>query len=288
MVKLVIIDNGSKDNSLQTLNAFLLDKYADEFSLFMPGDEAPCTLPRVSLLSTGNNLGYACGNNKGMELIRKDESIDKVMILNNDILFTEEIIPRMSSFLDNHQEAAIVSPLLLKRDGKSIDYNCARRNCKIHEILLLFSYVWNMGNNQLQKARERRQILKTCPGLLEQDAVSIELPSGSCMLVDKEFFLSIGCFDEGTFLYYEENILYKKILPTGKKNYILPNLKCIHLGAETTSKEKVIKNYESPGLRSAYYYLTKYERLSVFQWLLATFLYRAAMFRRRIGRLYKK
>ena len=41
--------------------------------------------------------------------------------------------------------------------------------------------------------------------------MDIELPSGSCMMFNAEALRIIGGFDPNTFLYYEEDILYKKL-----------------------------------------------------------------------------
>ena len=48
-------------------------------------------------------------------------------------------------------------------------------------------------------------------------------------------------FDPNTFLYFEENILWEKIKRLGKFNYVDTSLRCIHLGASTTSKYFSIK-----------------------------------------------
>ena len=64
----------------------------------------------------------------------------------------------------------------------------------------------------------------------------IELPSGSCMLVKKDVFAAIGNFDPATFLYYEENILYRKLLKLKLGNYIATGLRCVHPGAATMAK----------------------------------------------------
>ena len=56
------------------------------------------------------------------------------------------------------------------------------------------------------------------------------------MLVKKDVFAAIGNFDPATFLYYEENILYRKLLKLNLRNYIATRLRCIHLGAATMVK----------------------------------------------------
>ena len=101
--------------------------------------------------------------------------------------------------------------------------------------------------------------------MLQRECVPIELPSGSCMMIRKELFEKIGRFDPNTFLYYEENILYRKLLSEGKQNYMLPGISCIHLGGETTNKVEHSASYMKSSKASGYYYATHYRKLNVLQ-----------------------
>lgn len=56
------------------------------------------------------------------------------------------------------------------------------------------------------------------------------------MLIKKDLFNEIGLFDPHTFLYYEQNIIFKKIKNIKYKNYVIPSLRAIHLGAASTQK----------------------------------------------------
>lgn len=78
---------------------------------------------------------------------------------------------------------------------------------------------------------------------------------------------SIGGFDPNTFLFFEENILFEKIRGSGKRNYLVPSLKCIHLGASTTSKNVSLRT-QFASMNSARYYLENYCGLTMFQRLL--------------------
>lgn len=282
--KFVIIDNGSQDNSVEDITRYFKESHL-EYKQYKSGD-CVSNLPYVTLISTGKNLGYAQGNNEGLKLIENDNNIDQVLILNNDILFIDDIIPHLSKFLSDKKEAAIVSPLLLKKDYKSIDYNCARMNCSLYELVLLFMSSFFPVKRKMNIIIYRRHILRNHPELLYKDYIQVELPSGSCMLMKKTFLRALGYFDPNTFLYYEENILYKKIERLHMYNYILPHLKCIHLGAQTTSKEKEIIKNNSVSLWSAYYYAMNYCSLNMFQRICIKCLYKLSLFRICLSNLY--
>ena len=93
------------------------------------------------------------------------------------------------------------------------------------------------------------------------------------MLVRKDHFRRAGYFDPETFLYYEENILYHRFRKLGLTNYLLPQLKCIHLGAETTAKAVRDYDYLRKTNRSAYYYVMNYRDLNPFQKVFFFLLY---------------
>lgn len=247
-IRLVVVDNASADGSVATLNGWL--------------EQNPGTF---TLLEAPSNGGYARGNNVGLEYFDKDGSIDKVMILNNDVLFTEDIIPVLSDFIDAHPEAGLVSPLLRCRDGRTPDSSCARRDCSIREIVWTYLLYFTDIAGILSRFSNRRKMLITNPELLDKESVGIELPSGSCMMISKDLFREIGWFDPNTFLYYEENILYRKLLASGKQNYMLPGISCIHLGGVTTNKVSHSASYMKSSKASGYYYATHYRKLNFFQ-----------------------
>jgi hypothetical protein len=259
-VKFVIIDNGStKREAPVEIDKYLREEFRNDYVRVGDSETAPQILPSATFIVSSSNDGYASGNNKGLTPVYRDSEIDRVMILNNDILFVEDIVPRLIERMDTLSDCAIISPILYKRDGESYDYNCARENTTVKTLIKrnLFHYVYRAFGRNGYAAGSSRHILMR-PNVDMTRPIEIELPSGSCMLVKKDLFESIGSFDPNTFLYYEENILFKKVQRLGLKNYLDPTSHCIHLGACSTSK--------SPGLNmilfdldSMKYYVNTYE-----------------------------
>lgn len=247
-VSIVVVDNASTDGSVGLLEVWLENH---------PG--------AFVLLESSENGGYAKGNNIGLEYFRADDSIDKVMILNNDVLFTQDIISTLTRFIDEHPDVGLVSPLLCRRDGVTPDSTCARRDCSIREIIWTYLLYFTDIAGILSRFSNKRKMLLTNPELLQNECVPIELPSGSCMMIRKDLFEKIGRFDPNTFLYYEENILYRKLLDAGRQNYMLPGISCIHLGGETTNKVEHSAAYMKRSKASGYYYATHYRILNIFQ-----------------------
>lgn len=258
-VKYIIIDNGSTDGeSVAEIDRFLTDIFSENYRCVDEGDAVDSRLSDVTFLVSKTNDGYAKGNNKGILLAEGDDEIDRILIMNNDILFIEDIIPSLSSLQDQLPDCAIISPLLLTRDSKGIDWNCARKDTKVSVWIknnFLAPFHWLMRKNY--NVINRKSFLLYDLEKPYPDYMPIELPSGSCMLIKKEKFKEIGYFDPETFLYYEENILYRRCLRHGYRNYIATRLRCIHLGASTMVKSPSLF-ISRTALVSRNYYVSHY------------------------------
>lgn len=282
--KYIFVDNASKDKSVEILDGYFRQHFDDRYQKYKEGDSEN-SLPYISLVEAHDNIGYACGNNIGLKFAEKDKQIEYILILNNDVLFVDDIIPSMMLFVNNTDDAALVSPLLLKKDGKTIDYSCARRNVTVLSIIQ--TYICNLFspflNGVEKRIRAKYRIIEHNLSLLEQESVEIELPSGSCMFIEKELFKSIGYFDPRTFLYYEENILHKKIYSIGRKNYLLTKLNCIHLGASTT-KQTTFSLFQLKQLcHSAYIYANYYAEMNILEKKILKILLNLLLWRKKFG-----
>lgn len=259
-VKFIVVDNGSpRAGVVKRLDRYMSETFGQGYTRVQ--ENTPITWPylnQATLLVSKRNDGYACGNNKGLKLADADPEIENVMILNNDILFIEDIIPPLLLEQQKLDDCAIISPLLLCRDQKTIDVFCARYEANVWQRIStnLFHYVRRLlgrTDEYYEKSRFPLMGLKTVPATM----IAVDLPSGSCMLLDKAFFRQIDWFDPNTFLYCEEDILYKKIAPHNKKVYIDCRLKCAHLGAGSTSKVSGMFVLKA-AMKSQKYYVMNY------------------------------
>ena len=285
-VKFVVVDNGSTGSIKERVGDYLSHKFNMSYEE-MKQSSMPCTnksLKTMTYLCLDNNLGYANGNNEGIKILLNDSSIGKIMILNSDIIFVENIIPPLSNLLSNTPLVGAVSPLLRKPNG-DIEHCCARKALKYEDHLLTFSYLFAA---KYRSAQKKRRILENNTSLLNKDIVDIELPSGSCMMFNAETLRIIGGFDPNTFLYYEEDILYKKLKAKGYRNLLVPSLSCIHIGGATTNNTKSAYFLKYCNFYSLLYYLKQYENVPDFKLALFRMSAYIRLFRLWLGFAYKK
>lgn len=251
--KLLVVDNGSS----KTDDVVHIEKFLNQQGSYKRLDSSSVVLEKFNFLVSKTNDGYAQGNNKGLIPLENDADIDKILILNNDILFTDDIMPTLLDVLEQDSSVGVVCPLLKKRNNVSIDFNCARKCISVKNLGLIYLLAYRNMFGLVDRVKRNSLIFKANQTLLSQKKVEIELPSGSCMMFRKEVLQEINNFDPNTFLYFEENILFRKLQEHGYKNYILPQISCIHLGASTTAKSQG-SFIHACGIKSAKYYVDNY------------------------------
>lgn len=271
-IKYIVVDNGSDQECVEKLKDYFTEKFNSSYSIYEDNQKISQPLPYLSFVESRTNDGYARGNNKGLYLANQDKEVINILILNNDVIFVKDILPQLVVDLYTVSDAAILCPVLYKRNLIEIDYTCARKALSLKNRFIEYMFLFRDTFGVLSRIKRSRQILidsKSESNSLKE----IELPSGSCMLIDKQFFFSIGFFDPNTFLYNEEDILFEKIKRKSKKNYIDTTLKCIHIGASTTSSKVPSKFILGASIQSNDYFLRHYTNAGCLYLLFMRFFY---------------
>lgn len=100
--KIVVVDNGSTDNSTTILQDISKNN------------------KNVKIIENVKNLGFAGGVNTGIRY-GIDENFDAIALFNNDAVADKDWLLGLVNSLKNHPEVAVATGLLLHRDGKTID-----------------------------------------------------------------------------------------------------------------------------------------------------------------------
>ena len=231
---IVVVDNSSSDNSYIQLKQLQSDK--------------------VHVIQTMENGGYAKGNNIGIQYAIKNFKSKYIIISNPDVQFEEKIVDILKSKLKN---PIVVSATVKMICTSSISLPMAWKlpsfiDCLFENLLIL-----------------RKITKKTLEYKFEENMtndVFVEAIPGSFFMIDVYKMRNVGFFDEGTFLYYEENILGFKYRNIGYKQLLVLNESYIH--NHSVSINKSIKS-ESKRLKLAYnsrkYYCKKYLKINIFQ-----------------------
>lgn len=94
----VVVDNGSTDDSVPTIRKAFLQPH---------------------LIETGKNLGYAGGNNVGIRYAL-EAGADYVLIINNDTTVAPDVLTHLLQAAKKHPEAAVLGPVIYEMERPEV------------------------------------------------------------------------------------------------------------------------------------------------------------------------
>jgi len=238
--RIVIVDNKStKLNEFEKLNGIKNDK--------------------IVILQTEKNGGYSYGNNFGVKYLEKEnEKYDYLIISNSDIQVDEKAIDECINVFENQKDVGVVAPRMFNSNNIPI-----RRSCwKIRTFWL--DIIHSTRVLELLFYRKLRQGEYSKEDFVNPK-LEVEAISGAFFMIRYDIFKEIGMFDENIFLFYEEDILAKKLKKKNYKTISLNNEKFIHYESHTIGKtfnyyEKMKQLY-----KSKIYYHKTYNHINFLQ-----------------------
>ena len=204
---------------------------------------------QIIYIYIGKNIGYARGNNTGVEVSELLFDENNILISNNDIEFKEKIdINAINKALKSG--AAIIAPDIIS-DNKHIN------PVELHS--LAYNLYW--------------QYLP----ILKRSKAKDYTFSGCFFFVSKETYKRVGGFDDGTFLYFEEYIMAYKIREIGEKIIFNQNIVVIHNHDYMELDIEKAVRLRNEFFKSGLYYEKKYNNIGPFKEKLYILSYNVTM-----------
>ncbi len=220
-LEIIVVDNGSSDTPINNWKR----KY-----------------PPVNFIESKENLGFAGGNNLGI----KEAHGDYLFFVNNDTEFTDDLVGKLATILDEHPEVGIVSPKIRYYDHPNtlqyagftpMNYFTARNNC--------------IGNGELDTGQYDNRTGET------------GFPHGAAMMVRREAIQKAGMMPEYYFLYYEEMDWCEQIKKAGYTTWVdmqalIYHKESLSVGAQSPMKEYFMNRNRILFIRRNSKFATKY------------------------------
>ena len=215
-INIIIVDNASTDDSMKKIK----DKFINVNNIYY--------------IQNKKNLGYAKGNNVGLDFINKNMEIttDFVAILNPDVIINDaSIFKVLPEYLINDNEIGAITTKTILNNELLEPNNCAWRF--LSKVNMFF------GGTIFNRLISKKNIYYE---KMDKECFKVDVIQGCFFIIKKDLFNEIKGFDENTFLYCEESILAKKLHFYNKRNAVITNKFIYH---NHKSKNKNLQKYDN-------------------------------------------
>lgn len=247
--QVVVVDNGSTDDSVQQIKAWADGKLQVESKFFSYDPtqkpvyyieydrgiaeaggvperemvfEGVNPKQRLVIVRAGENLGFAGGNNVGIRYALACGA-EYVLLLNNDVVVEPMALTYMVEMGENDKEVGVVGP-------KVYFYSNPKRIWSAGIVVEWGKGVYTIGYGEEDSP--------SYGASGERDALS-----GCCLLVRKKVLEIIGLFDPDLFLFHEETDFCLRARAGGFKSIIVPKSVVYHKGGASISKTSSLLTY---------------------------------------------
>lgn len=221
--KVVIVDNKSNDDSID----YLTENLSSD----------------IDLCKSVHNKGFAAGNNVGAKYVVNKYAPKSLLFANTDTIFVNDDIMACQEALDDNEKLGLVS--MRMKDIHGNEERAAWKYKSFKEYLLSFFWVYMHRTYKNDRYQYNDKAVVQI----------VDMVRGSFMMFRTEALCKADYFDEGTFLYYEEECISYRLK---KKNYsvgIITNHFYIHNHISTKGNNIKMKNIRDSSLL---YFLKKY------------------------------
>ncbi|HUH34182.1 MAG TPA: glycosyltransferase family 2 protein [Daejeonella sp.] len=203
---IIVVDNGSIDSSAADLKR---------------------EHPGIILIQSDTNLGFAGGNNLGIQYALK-RSYTYLMLLNNDTFVEPDFIDVLVSYMDDHPETGVIQPKIYCNHNRSLLWNGGSYFIKF----LGLSYT----QDYLSKDKPGNSRIK-----------EVDWVTGCGFLTRTDILRKTGVLEEKFFIYYEDVDLSFRIKKAGYRLMYHPESVIYHIaGMSNKSKIKQKEGYVNP------------------------------------------
>lgn len=246
---IVVVDNCSTDDS----RLLLSELERNGTSHRKGGMTLTCLFPE-------ENLGYAKGNNLGLQYLREICKCEYCFVVNPDVYFIEDVINSIIDAFENNPDYAIITSARIDPLAEKPQLQYMTRVYDTFNLQFL-SY-FNLARHYYLLKKYGVYTYDT----RKSDLIDIAVAPGSFFGIRMNAFPDGKVLDERTFLYGEEDLLSMKCKKMGLKIGFLSNViyEHRHIQHSTTLGKKSVKPIKY-ALTSKRYFQKKYVHLNTLQ-----------------------
>jgi N-acetylglucosaminyl-diphospho-decaprenol L-rhamnosyltransferase len=200
--EVIVVDNASRDGSARMVRG---------------------RFPSYRLVDNQTNRGFSGGINDGLRYAHGEY----ILILNPDVVLRKGVVEELIAYLERHADVGAAMPLLRNEDG-TVQKGYVRRLPTLMQVLLFSTILapWAVRRPTLV-SRYLERPLRT------GDAVEVDQIPGAFLLTTRKIFDTVGPFDEGYRLFFEDVDWCARVREKGLKLVMLPQFDVKHIGGRS-------------------------------------------------------
>lgn len=239
--EVIVVDNASVDGSAQMVER---------------------DFPEVRLIVMPRNIGFAAGNNRGIQAARGKY----ILLLNPDTVAQPGSICALADYMRAQPETGIAGPRLLNPDGT---LQPSRRRFP------------TLGTAFVESTPLQRWLGDTGPirrfymlDRPEGERQKVDWLSGAALLCRRNALMQVGLLDPGYFMFSEEVDLCKRMKDAGWGVVYLPDAEITHYGGGSTGQAVAARHVDFNTSKARYFRLHEGKPAGelVRRYLLATYM----------------
>jgi GT2 family glycosyltransferase len=208
--ELVVVDNASSDGT----PAYVRERW-----------------PKVRLIASERNLGFAQANNLGF----RETTGDLVLLLNPDTIVTAAAIDRLVSIIDSRPDVAVVGPRIVDGAGRAeLSFGA------------MISPWAELRQKVLVRGNDRGlPFITALVDRMTRQTRLVDWVSGACLLIRRTDLDAVGGFDPRFFMYAEDVDLCAAVRGRGRSVLFSADAQVVHLRGQSAASapEKVQDAY---------------------------------------------
>jgi GT2 family glycosyltransferase len=185
--KLIIVDNNSIKEDFENLKKYLNNLNQTKFIENEANNFRFDSQDRILLIREEKNLGFAGGNNRGIQIALKQTDFEGVALINNDTIVDPDFLEEILNFRKQNEKADLIGCRILFENSKDVlwydggkYYKHFTRATHIHE------------NKNISQISNSKAPCKT------------EFITGCFMYISKRCIDKIGLLNDSLFMYNED------------------------------------------------------------------------------------
>lgn len=222
---IILIDNGSDDNSNEQLEDYLTNKSNSVQKQVFNNEKVDiyetAIGAKIILIKTVMNYGFARGNNIGIEYASRTLNPKYILLLNNDTIVNKGFLSKLVIEAEKDQRIGICSAKLLNATNTSIIDSTGH--------IIRWGTVVDRGHGELDRGQYDNK-----PEIVGAMA--------ACCLYRKDMLDNIGAFDESFYTTYEDAELSWRAYVSGWKGRFVPSAIVYHKRGKSIRRDYSILN----------------------------------------------